>query len=340
MSNVQSDAPYLDVETQGLFNRTLVQVGLCAFRVGLIEESEQTLREITQTQRVKELLFQGIPTFTSRHSSLFLTPEQEKIERSRQLPFHMHINLDLLECVYLTSSMLIEIPQLAKEEINTELRKQISSRTFRRMLDISERQAFTGPPENKRDHVIQASKALMQGDWRKTTELINSIKVWSLMPNEARIKEMLSRKIQEVALRTYLFTSAKFYSNISLEHLSTTLSLPITTVTPVVSRMIWEEEISGSLDQSSAMLSLQRVERTALQQQSMDLLERAENLVRLLGHTRPGFGGDDNKGDSAGTGADGQQGRRAGGERRRGGGFRGGRGGRGGGQFSGPIRAM
>lgn len=337
MSNVQSDAPYLDVETQGLFNRTLVQVGLCAFRVGLIEESEQTLREIIQTQRVKELLFQGIPTFTSRHSSLFLTPEQEKIERSRQLPFHMHINLDLLECVYLTSSMLIEIPQLAKEEANTELRKQVSSRVFRRMLDISERQAFTGPPENKRDHVIQASKALMNGDWKKTTELITSIKVWNLMPNEPKIKEMLSRKIQEVALRTYLFTSAKFYSNISLEHLATTLALPITTVTPVVSRMIWEEEISGSLDQSSAVLSLQRVERTALQQQAMDLLERAENMVRLLGHTRPGFG-DDNKNDNAGA-ADGQLGRRAGGERRRGGGHRGGRG-RGGGQFSGPIRAM
>jgi translation initiation factor 3 subunit C len=337
MSNVQADVPYADVETQGLFNRTLVQVGLCAFRVGLIEESEQTLREIIQTQRVKELLFQGIPTFTSRHSNLHLTPEQEKVERSRQLPFHMHINLDLLECVYLTSSMLIEIPQLAKEEASPELRKQVSSRVFRRMLDISERQAFTGPPENKRDHVIQASKALMGGDWQRCTELITTIKVWNLMPSEAKIKEMLGRKIQEVALRTYLFTSAKFYSNISLDHLATTLALPIAAVTPVVSRMIWEEEISGSLDQSSSMLSLQRVERTALQQQAMDLLERAENMVRLLGHTRPGYGDDSKEGQSGA--ADGQQGRR-GGERRRGaGGYRG-RGGRGASQFAGPIRAM
>jgi translation initiation factor 3 subunit C len=193
MSNVQSDSPYADVETQGLFNRTLVQLGLSAFRVGLIEESEQTLREIIQTQRVKELLFQGLPTFSSRHGSLFLTPEQEKIEKARQLPFHMHINLELLECVYLVSSMLIEVPQLAKEDANPEQRKQISSRTFRRMLDHSERQAFAGPPENKRDHVIQASKALLAGDWQKTTELINSIKVWNLMPNEKAIKEMLSR---------------------------------------------------------------------------------------------------------------------------------------------------
>jgi hypothetical protein len=29
------------------------------------------------------------------------------------MPFHMHINLEMLECVYLVSAMLIEIPYLS-----------------------------------------------------------------------------------------------------------------------------------------------------------------------------------------------------------------------------------
>lgn len=146
-----------------------------------------------------------------------------------------------------------------------------------------------------------------------------------------------SRKIQEQALRTYLFTSARYYTSMSLDHLATTLSLPLPTVTPIVSRMIWEEELAGSLDQSTSILSLQRVERTVLQQQALDLLERAENMVRLLNHARPGAG-DEGK-DTAAPGQDGQQSRRGGHERRRGGNYRG-RGRGAGGQFSGPIRAM
>ena len=36
----------------------------------------------------------------------------------------------------------------------------------------SERQALVGPPESMREHVVAASKAMRNGDWKKSRDLI------------------------------------------------------------------------------------------------------------------------------------------------------------------------
>jgi translation initiation factor 3 subunit C len=188
MSHLQESIHSADVATQILYNRTVVQLGLCAFRSGLIKEAQATLQDIFTTQRVKELLAQGV------HQQRFqvLTPEQEKAEKQRQLPFHMHINTELLEAAFLVSSMLIEIPLLASID-SEELKRKAISKPFRRLLDFADRQVFTGPPESTRDHIMQASKALQDGEWETCRDLIQSIKIWSLMPEAAAVKEMLAK---------------------------------------------------------------------------------------------------------------------------------------------------
>ena len=82
--------------------------------------------------------------------------EQEKIEKQRQMPFHMHINLEMLECVYLVSAMLIEIPYMAAHEFDA--RRRMISKSYYQQLRSSERQALVGPPESMREHVVAASK--------------------------------------------------------------------------------------------------------------------------------------------------------------------------------------
>jgi len=278
MSHLQETIHAADVSTMILYNRTMVQVGLCAFRLGMIQESQTTLQEICGSGRQKELLAQGMQI--QRYAQQ-ISPEQERLERQRQLPFHMHINLELLECVYLTCSMLLEIPAMAAAGSGaSDARKRVISKPFRRMLDFAERQAFTGPPENTRDHIMQAAKALSRGDWQACIELIEDIKVWSLMPEADKIKVMLAQQIGEQGLRTYIFTYAPFYDTISIARLSEIFDLSVAKVRAIVSRMISHEEISAALDQvNSAIVFGAGVEMSKLQSLAVILSDKANGLV-------------------------------------------------------------
>lgn len=276
MSHLSETISSFDVHSQILFNRTLVQVGLCAFRAGLVYEAQNTLQEICGSGRQKELLAQGV--MIQRYNQV--TPDQERLEKQRQLPFHMHINLELLECVYLTCSMLLEIPLFAQTGSSPDIKKRVISKTYRRMLEYHERQIFTGPPENTRDHVMQASKALAQGEWKKATDYIHSIKIWELMSKPEEIKAMLSAQIQEEGLRTYLFTYAPYYDTLSVNRLSSMFDLPDRKVAMIVSKMISHEELAAALDQvNSSIIFRKGVELSRLQSLALSLSDKASGLI-------------------------------------------------------------
>lgn len=276
MSHLQETINSFDVQSQILFNRTLVQVGLCAFRKGLIYDAQNTLQEICGSGRQKELLAQGV--MIQRYSQV--TPEQERIEKQRQLPFHMHINLELLECVYLTCSMLLEIPLLAQTGSSPDIKKRVISKTYRRMLEYHERQIFTGPPENTRDHVMQASKTLAAGEWKKAIEFIHDIKIWELMPQSETIKAMLAKQIQEEGVRTFLFTYAPFYDTLALDTLSSMFELENHKISAIVSKMISHEELSAALDQVQQTVIFRKgVELSRLQSLALTLSDKTSALT-------------------------------------------------------------
>ena len=71
------------------------------------------------------------------------TPEQEKLERRRQMPFHMHINLEMLEGVYLTCAALLEAPNIAAHPLASS--RRVISRPFLRLLETYKNQARAPP---------------------------------------------------------------------------------------------------------------------------------------------------------------------------------------------------
>lgn len=118
MSHLQETIQHSDPATQILYNRTMANLGLCAFRQGNVKDAHTCLIELMMTAKPKELLAQGLLPQRQHERSA----EQEKVEKQRQMPFHMHINLELLECVYLVSAMLLEIPYMAAHEFDARRR--------------------------------------------------------------------------------------------------------------------------------------------------------------------------------------------------------------------------
>lgn len=118
MSHLQENIHHSDPSTQILYNRTMANLGLCAFRQGNVKDAHQCLVDLMMTSKSKELLAQGLLPQRQHERSA----EQEKVEKQRLMPFHMHINLELLECVYLVSAMLLEIPYMAAHEFDARRR--------------------------------------------------------------------------------------------------------------------------------------------------------------------------------------------------------------------------
>lgn len=81
MSNLQNLIEFADPATQILYNRALVQTGLCAFRVGNFFDAHQCISDLVTSGRVRELLGQGFSSIRNME----LSHEQELRERQFQV---------------------------------------------------------------------------------------------------------------------------------------------------------------------------------------------------------------------------------------------------------------
>uniref|UniRef100_A0A2K5QV57 Eukaryotic translation initiation factor 3 subunit C n=1 Tax=Cebus imitator TaxID=2715852 RepID=A0A2K5QV57_CEBIM len=277
MSHLQDNIQHADLPVQILYNRMMVQLGICAFRQGLTKDAHNALLDIQSSGRAKELLGQGLLLRSLQERN----QEQEKVERCRQVPFHLHINLELLECVYLVSAMLLEIPYMAAHE--SDARRRMISKQFHHQLRVGERQPLLGPPESMREHVVAASKAMKMGNWKTCHSFIineeMNEKVWDLFPETDKVRTMLVRNIQEESLSTYLFTYSSVYDSISMEMLSDMFELDLPTVHSIISKMIINEELMPTAQQN---LALQLAEK---------LGSLVENNERVFDHKQGTYGG-------------------------------------------------
>lgn len=268
ISHIQDVIDKADLNTQILYNRALASLGLVAFRMGLFQKAHDSLSGIC-SGRVKELLAQGQSKWQDKD------PEQERQERRRQMPYHMHISPDLLESCHLICAMFIELPHIAKGNPYPAVPK------FRKYMTIYNKQDFTGPPENIREHILSAAKALMSGEWQRACDLILGLESWNLIPNNGRekVKDLLRNRIKEEAVRTYLLTYGVHYESLSLAHICQMFDMEPVVTRRIISRMIFYKEISAAWEHPADTLVMYNVDPSPLQSLCQVVAEKISNLV-------------------------------------------------------------
>jgi translation initiation factor 3 subunit C len=275
MSHLADAIHQFDISTQILYNRALVRCGICAFQQGLLPEAHAALMELAAGARLKELLAQGLSSsrFGDRN------PEQEKQERRRLVPYHMHLNVELVEAVHLVCAMLLEMPNLAHNAFDPRRRTAAVSRSFRRLLDHFERQVFNGPPEQTRDYVMTASQMVLEGEWQKAAATLGKLPAWDLLPDPAAARAFITRQLMTEGMRAYLISSYAHFEAISLARLAVRFEVTEAEAHAVVSRMLLNNELHACWDQPTSTLAVQRTEPSKLQFLALQFAEKAAQFV-------------------------------------------------------------
>lgn len=254
-SHVQSSINNSDPSLQILFNRVVVQLGLAAFKLCLIEDCHQILNEVSTSTHLRDILGQQSLQRAASNS----TPGTASSTEQLCLPFHQHINLDLIDVVFMTCSLLIEVPHMAAFFSGIKVKRiPYSQKSIRRALEHYEKSSFQGPPETLRDHVLYAAKSMQRGDWSKCVGYLRVIPTWSLLPQSEKMLDKLAERVQIESLRTYIFTFKRFYSKLSVARLSQLFDLSEEKVVEAVGNIIAEYDIKGRLNESGTYVVFEK----------------------------------------------------------------------------------
>jgi len=223
-----------DDQLKLMYNRTQVQLGLCAFRKGFYEDCLLYLNFFCQTgtTKLKEFLAQNYNK--DNEKNIFF----DKDDKRRMTPCIMTINIDEIECSYLIASMILELPNIILLKLG-KIKKAISS-NFKKYLDSYEKQIFNGPPESNKELILNSASFMIKGDWEKCCEMICNMKIYNSYKNQNEIKGLISERIKESSLKCYLFFYTEQFSNISMEAIKTKFKLDEQSIKRIINKMIIE----------------------------------------------------------------------------------------------------
>jgi translation initiation factor 3 subunit C len=166
----------------------------------------------------------------------------------------MHINLQLLDCIYMISAMLLEIPNIAENQFLVN--KKVISKNFKKLIETYDLKAFQLAPENYRDNIVYAAKQLNKSNWKQALEHIFAIKMINKMHefHNEQFRSTLILRVKEAALKAFLCRSARSYESFGVQSLCDLFALTKPQLLQIVNRLIIKGKLQAHMDLSSQFI--------------------------------------------------------------------------------------
>jgi len=224
-----------------LFNRTLAQLSLCAFKNLDLEEVLRYLTPLCTKgpTKLKEYLSQSY-TKDSEKNSLF-----DREDKKRAIPYIMKINIEDLDTIFYLSSMIYDVPKILLEKIfgsDTNIDYSYNNHVYERIFYNFQRQQFNGPSHVDKDKILAITTILMKGDWKKC---IQEIKKLNLIKKYSHLQEKLFELIKRTALKCYIIFYMTEYQSFELIKLSKRFEIDSNEVKNIINDMILRRQIKA-----------------------------------------------------------------------------------------------
>jgi translation initiation factor 3 subunit C len=224
-----------------LFNRTLAQLSLCAFKNLDLEEVLRYLTPLCTKgpSKIKEYLSQSYSK-DSEKNVLF-----DREDKKRAIPSLMKINVEDLDTIFYLSSMICDASKILLDKIygiNPGTEYNYNAHAFERMFYNFQRQQFDGPSNIDKDIILATTSLLMRGDWKRC---IQEIKKLNLIKKYSNLQEKLFELIKRVALKCYILFYMTEYQSFALDKLAKRFEIEVNEVKNIINDMILRRQIKA-----------------------------------------------------------------------------------------------
>ena len=223
-----------------LFNRTLAQLGLCAFKNLDLEEALKYLTPLCTKgpTKLKEYLSQSYNK-DSEKNALF-----DRGDKMRTIPTIMRINANDLDTIFYLSSMINDVPKILYEKIFGKENEEMNSNShaFERLFYNFQRQQFNGPSNIDKDKILATTTLLMKGDWKKCVEVIKNL---NIIKKYSTLQDKLFELIKRTALKCFIMFYMSEYESFEFNNLCKRFEIKDYEVKNIINDMILTGKIKA-----------------------------------------------------------------------------------------------